>query len=73
MREWLEAWKAVATIIAEVAGGTVWGATGISRVRTELQSEIHSLEVRMEGRLSAVEAKLDLLIAALELKAGDDQ
>jgi len=73
MREWLESWKAVAAIIPMVAGGTVWVATGISRVRTELPSEIHSLEVRMEGRLSAVEAKLDLLIAALELKAGDDQ
>lgn len=73
MKRWLESWKAIATIIAMVAGGTVWVATGISRVRTELQSGIHALEVRMEGRLSAVEAKLDLIIAALELKAGDDQ
>lgn len=73
MKEWLESWKAVATIMAAVVGGTLWIATSIGQVRTELRDEIHSLEVRMEGRLSAVEAKLDVLIDALDIQAGDDQ
>ena len=73
MKEWLESWKAVATLIAMVAGSAVWVATSISQVRTELRDEIHSLEVRIEGRLSAVEAKLDLLIKGLNIQIGEDQ
>lgn len=69
MKEWLESWRAVATLIAMVVAGTVWVTDGIS----DLRLEVVALETRIEGRLSAVEAKLDLLIEALEIRAGDDQ
>ena len=76
MKEWLESWRAVATLIAMVTGGTLWVTTSITDVRTDL----HALELRMETRigaietkLGAVEAKLDLLIAGLDIQIGEDQ
>lgn len=70
MKDWLESWKAVLTIIAVVVGGTVWVTSSIA----DLRLEIPILETRMENRLggvesrlSAVEAKLDLLIEGLDV------
>lgn len=83
MRKFLESWGGAlaigSTLVVAVGGATWLIATSIGQVRTDLiaeigavRTEIVSLEVRMEKRLSTVEAKLDLLIEALNIRAGED-
>ena len=67
-KEWLERWGAMLAIVATVGGGSWLVATAIGNVRTDLTEQIHSVELRMETRLSAMEGKLDILIDGLNIQ-----
>ena len=69
MKKYLESWGGALAFAVAIAGGAWLIAASIGAVRMELVE----LELRMEARLSAVEAKLDLLIEALDIKVGEDQ
>lgn len=73
MRKFLESWGGAVAFAAAVAGGAWWIAISIGQARADLTTEIHALEVRVESRLSAVEAKLDLLIEGLDIQIGEGQ
>lgn len=63
MRKFLESWGGPIAVL--VAIGTMFWRLD-ARI-TELELHVARFETRMESRLSAVEAKLDLLIEGLDI------
>lgn len=67
MRKQLETWVPVGALVLSLVGAT-WVIRGeIADVGTELVA----LEGRMDSRISAVEAKLDLLISGLNIEVSE--
>ena len=67
MKKQLETWLPVAAIVVSAVTAT-WVVNGrIADVRTDLSGEIASVDTR----LSAVESKLDLLIAGLNTEVSE--
>ena len=83
MSDFLEKWGGAVTLglalAAAVAGGTWLISSSISQVRTDLSAEISQVRTDLSAEiaevrsdLSAVEAKLDLLIDAMDIRTAED-
>ena len=72
MKKQLETWVPVAAIAVSAVSAT-WVVSGrMAEVRADLSSEIADTRAEiaaLDSRLSGVEAKLDLLIEGLDIKA----
>ncbi|MDE2980865.1 MAG: hypothetical protein OXU74_06685 [Gemmatimonadota bacterium] len=73
MKKFLKSWRGTLVFAVAAAGGTWLVAMSIADVRSEPRADFAASELWMDSRWSAVEAKLDLLIEAVDIMAGEDE